>query len=126
MEGKARARKARRSREARDRKGRGSGMEMRENTDRQTLTLSFSGELDHHGVRDALRRIGLAIDVTLPCALILDLGGVTFMDSSGIALILRSQQKMRLNGGTALVRNVPPQARRVLEAAGISRLVSIQ
>lgn len=126
MEGKARARKARRSREARDRKGRGSGMEMRENTDRQTLTLSFSGELDHHGVRDALRRIGLAIDVALPCALILDLGGVTFMDSSGIALILRSQQKMRLNGGTALVRNVPPQARRVLEAAGISRLVSIQ
>ena len=105
---------------------RDSAMEMREKTENRTLSLSFSGEVDHHGVRDALRKIEFAIDAALPRILILDLDGVTFMDSSGIALILRSQQKMRLDGGTTLVRNVPPQARRVLEAAGINRLISIQ
>ena len=56
----------------------------------------------------------------------LDLAGVTFMDSSGIALILRAQQRMQLLDGSLLVRNVPQQARRVLDAAGIGRLVTIR
>ena len=58
--------------------------------------------------------------------LVLDLAGVTFMDSSGIALILRAQQRMQLLDGSLLVRNVPQQARRVLDAAGIGRLVTIR
>ena len=56
----------------------------------------------------------------------MDLSGVTFMDSSGIALILRTQQKMQLLDGSMLVCNVPSQARRVLDAAGIGRLVTIR
>ena len=55
-----------------------------------------------------------------------ELAGVTFMDSSGIALILRAQQRMQLLDGSLLVRNVPQQARRVLDAAGIGRLVTIR
>ena len=94
-------------------------------TDRELL-LEFSGELDHHGARNALREVEIAIDAALPQSLILDFSGVTFMDSSGIALILRSQQRMRLMEGSVVLRNVPEQARRVLDAAGIGRLVSIQ
>ena len=48
------------------------------------------------------------------------------MDRSGIALILRAQQRMQLLDGSLLVRNVPQQARRVLDAAGIGRLVTIR
>ena len=51
---------------------------------------------------------------------------VTFMDSSGIALLIRSQQRMQLLEGSIIVRNVPRQAKRVLDAAGIGRLISIQ
>ncbi|MBQ6205731.1 MAG: anti-sigma factor antagonist [Oscillospiraceae bacterium] len=101
-------------------------MEIREKIGERTLLLSFSGEMDHHGVRDTLRRIDLAVDVALPQTLTLDFSGVTFMDSSGIALILRSQRKMRILEGNMILRNVPQQARRVLEAAGINRLVKIQ
>ena len=57
---------------------------------------------------------------------VLDMGGVTFMDSSGIALILRAQQRMQLLDGSLLVCNVPAQAKRVLDAAGIGRLVTIR
>lgn len=71
------------------------------------------GELDHHGARNALRELELSIDAALPKKLVLDLAGVTFMDSSGIALILRAQQRMQLLDGSLLVRNVPQQARRV-------------
>ena len=78
----------------------------------RNLLLELKGELDHHGA--------------LPRKLVLDLTGVTFMDSSGIALILRAQQRMALLDGSLLVRNVPQQARRVLDAAGIGRLVTIR
>ena len=94
-------------------------------TDR-TLLLELSGELDHHGAKGALRELELAIDAALPTRLVLDLEGVTFMDSSGIALILRAQQRMHLMDGSVLVCNVPAQAKRVLDAAGIGRLVTIR
>ena len=101
-------------------------MEMQVKSADRNLLLELSGELDHHGAKNALRELELAVDAALPRILVLDLAGVTFMDSSGIALILRAQQRMQLLDGSVLVRNVPSQARRVLDAAGIGRLVTIQ
>ena len=95
------------------------------NVDRNLLLL-FSGEMDHHGARNALREVEMAIDAALPRKLVMDFSGVTFMDSSGIALILRAQQRMQLLEGGILVCNVPAQAKRVLDAAGIGRLVTIR
>ena len=92
----------------------------------RNLLLELSGEVDHHGAKDAIRQLELAVDAALPRQLVLDMAGVTFMDSSGIALILRAQQRMQLLDGSLLVCNVPPQARRVLDAAGIGRLVTIR
>ena len=92
----------------------------------RNLLLELSGEIDHHGARDAMRELELAVDAALPKKLVLDITGVTFMDSSGIALILRAQQRMRLLDGSILVCHVPEQAKRVLDAAGIGRLVTIR
>ena len=92
----------------------------------RNLLLKLRGEIDHHGARTAMRDIERAIDAVLPKKLALDFSGVTFMDSSGIALILRVQQRIQLLDGSLLVCNVPQQARRVLDAAGIGRLVPIR
>lgn len=89
------------------------------------LLLSISGELDHHGARAAMSAISARIDVALPAECVLDMSGVTFMDSSGIAVILKTQRRMAELSGSFSVENVPPQAMRVLDAAGIGRIVSI-
>ena len=101
-------------------------MEIRARDANRELLLEFSGDIDHHGARNALKEVEMAIDAALPRLLILDFSGVTFMDSSGIAQILRSQQRMQLLEGSVVLRNIPAQARRVLDAAGIGRLVSIK
>ena len=101
-------------------------MEMQATSADRNLLLEFRGELDHHGARNALRDLEMAVDAALPKVLVLDMSGITFMDSSGIALILRAQQRMQLLDGSILVCNVPAQARRVLDAAGIGRLVTIK
>ena len=101
-------------------------MEIRARDNERELLLELSGEIDHHGARNALKEVEMAIDAALPRLLTLDFSGVTFMDSSGIALILRSQQLMQRLDGSVVIRNRPAQAKRVLDAAGIGRLVSIK
>ena len=101
-------------------------MEINAKTADRNLLLELSGEIDHHGARNAIRELELAVDTALPKKLVLDMTVVTFMDSSGIALILRAQQRMQLLDGSLLVCNVPQQAKRVLDAAGIGRLVTIR
>jgi len=101
-------------------------MEIRSQSTDRNLLLEFEGELDHHGAKDAIREMELAIDAVLPRKLVLDFQDVSFMDSSGIALILRAQQRMQHLDGSLLVCHVPQQAKRVLDAAGIGRLVKIR
>ena len=55
----------------------------------------------------------------------LDLNALSFMDSSGIALLLKLKKRMQYVGGTLEVQNTPPQAHRVLVGAGIDRLIPI-
>jgi stage II sporulation protein AA (anti-sigma F factor antagonist) len=90
------------------------------------LTVYLTGELDHHAVRGAMAAIEEQITRFLPARCELDLAGVTFMDSSGVAVILKTSRRMREIGGYTEVVHVPPQSLRVLSAAGVTRLVPIQ
>ena len=91
-------------------------------TDRELL-LEFSGEMDHHGARNALKEVEIAIDAALPRSLILDFAGVTFMDSSGIAVVLGAQRNLLGAGQTFCVIRTPPSAMRIFKAAGIQKRV---
>lgn len=89
------------------------------------LTLFLQGELDHHEAAAALRRISRTLDDYLPRDCVIDLGGLTFMDSSGIALILKLSRLMTETGGRAWVENAGKQPLKVIDASGIDRLVRI-
>ena len=89
------------------------------------LTIALSGEIDHHAARELMAQLDQAIAERLPAQLVLDLSGVTFMDSSGIAVLLRSLRQMGHTGGSLRAVNIPAQARKVLDAAGIGRLISL-
>lgn len=90
------------------------------------LVVQLYGELDHHAAREVMGEVDRHLDVALPQRTELDLSGVTFMDSSGIAVILRLYKRMQNLDGRLKVTHVPPQAMRVLKAAGIGRVVAIE
>ncbi len=92
----------------------------------RNLILQLHGELDHHAAKEAMIELDRYLDVALPVFTELDLGGVTFMDSSGIAVILRLYKRMRNLNGSMRVTHVPPQALRVLKAASIGSVVRIE
>lgn len=87
------------------------------------LTVSLSGELDHHGAKQVMGELDRRMDRELPRRLSIDMGGVTFMDSSGIAVLLRAHRRMTQLQGSMTVSNVPPQAQRVFQAAGLHRII---
>ena len=93
--------------------------------DNGKLTIFLYGELDHHAARSAMKAISDLIDRELPRRVVLDFGGLSFMDSSGIALILKAKRIMELRFGELWVEHPNRQVLRVLEASGIGELVPI-
>lgn len=101
-------------------------MEVLTRTNGREMTLAIRGELDHHGAHDAMRQIEYSLDAALPSTLTLDFSGVSFMDSSGIAVVLRAHRRMTTLGGSLVVTGVGAQAQKVFDAAGVPRLVTIK
>ncbi len=89
------------------------------------LNLYLQGELDHHEARSAMVRIEQMIDEYLPRDCAVDMSGLTFMDSSGIAVILKIAKRLNQMGGRAWFENPSVQPLRVIDASGIDRIVRI-
>ena len=87
------------------------------------LSVLLEGERGHHEALSALRSLEETISQQSPSRLELDFSGVSFMDSSGIALVVQSARQMGAIGGSLTVRGVSRQAMRVFDAAGIPRIV---
>ena len=91
----------------------------------EVLTCRLEGELDHHSARPAMKAIEQAMEETLPRLCVLDMAGLSFMDSSGIALILKAHKLARAGGGEVRVEHPSRQVLRVMETSGIERIVPI-
>lgn len=90
------------------------------------MTLTLSGEIDHHAAKQAMRTISEKFESYLPGACTLDFRDVTFMDSSGIAIVIFSVRRMRELGGKVSLTNVQPQPMKVFQAAGIEQIAEIK
>ena len=100
-------------------------MEMKYKAENRQLTITLTGELDHHAAKGLMEAIDRCMEQNLPVKTLLDLGGRTFMDSSGIAVVLRAKRRMEALAGALVVVNIPRQAARVLETAGLDRYVDL-
>ena len=95
-------------------------------TDGEECVFFVSGELDHHSVRSIREEIDTAVTEQQPSKLALDFREVTFMDSSGIGLILGRCKVMCGIGGTTVVWSPPHHIKRVMRLSGIERLARIE
>ena len=91
----------------------------------QALTVQIIGEVDHHAANSLMSQLTQKLDTALPGSLELDMSKVTFMDSSGIAVVLRTWKRMCQLGGSMRLQNVPSYAAKVLKAAGVDKLLEM-
>ena len=89
------------------------------------VIVYMKGELDHHAAKGAMDYIESTIDLHLPMQLIVDLSGLSFMDSSGFGVLMAAYRAMRAIGGKVLVQNAPAQAMKVLRATPLDAFMKI-
>ena len=89
------------------------------------LYAFLDGEIDHHTAAEMRSVIDDALVQGVPKELVLDFTGVTFMDSSGIGLVMGRCKLMNELGGTVTVKNPPNYIRKVMRLSGIDRIATI-
>jgi stage II sporulation protein AA (anti-sigma F factor antagonist) len=90
------------------------------------LTVALTGEIDHHCAKHYIKAIGAKIDSYTPEECILDFSEVSFMDSSGLGLIMGRYSVIKELGGDMTVWNPSRETRAILNLAGMERLVRIE
>ena len=90
------------------------------------LVAMLSGEIDHHHAREIRESVDFAVREQLPPVVVLDFRNVTFMDSSGIGLIIGRAHLLEETGGTLEVHNPSAQIRKVMRLSGADRYAVIR
>ena len=92
--------------------------------DEVSVRAYISGEIDHHNAAEIRNKIDEAVERAYPQILVLDFGAVSFMDSSGIGLVMGRYKLMKDLCGKVVIENAPHNIKKVMKMAGIEKLVS--
>lgn len=98
-------------------------MELNATRNGQTLTVTLNGELDHHSAETIRKTIDRMLSDNRICELLLDMKHVSFMDSSGLGVILGRYRMLSGRGGSVYVCNVTPNVDRIFKMSGIYSLI---
>lgn len=90
------------------------------------INVFLDGEIDHHSASLIRVSIDEAVIRKRPSLLVLDFDKVSFMDSSGIGLVMGRYKLMKSIGGKIIVQNLSPGAYKVMCLAGIERLGEVK
>ncbi len=90
------------------------------------LTVALTGEIDHHCAKHYIEAIASKIEAYTPDECILDFQDVSFMDSSGIAVVINALRSMTRIEGKLTLTGINNQPRKVFRASGIDKLVEIK
>ena len=101
-------------------------MQIRFDMDSAALYVRLCGEIDHHCAASLREGIDTAIYAHQPRTLVLDFSDVSFMDSSGIGLIMGRYRILHPLGGEIILQSPAPHICRVLRLAGMERLAVIR
>ncbi len=91
-----------------------------------SLTVVLTGEIDHHCAKQHIQAITAKIEAYTPQICILDFHEVTFMDSSGIAVVINALRNMQKIDGHLALAGLNPQPMRVFRTSGVDKLVNIK
>lgn len=90
------------------------------------LTVALTGEIDHHCAKGYIQSIAAKIEAYTPTMCVLDFKEVSFVDSSGIAVVINALRSMTQIEGTLVLEGIREQPMKVFKASGLDKLVQIK
>ena len=101
-------------------------MEIQTQLHRQSLVVRMHGELDHHNAVKVRQAVDTFLTRGVVRNLVLNLYGLSFMDSSGVGVILGRYRLIRKKGGRMALCRVPEAVRRVLHISGVPQVIPVE
>lgn len=98
-------------------------LQVKVETKQGVLIIHLKGELDHHTADGLRQEIEDALDRTRARHLILHAKGLTFMDSSGVGVIIGRYKRVAAAGGKIIVTGLNPLIRRIFEISGLFKIL---
>ena len=90
------------------------------------LLCELSGEIDHHTAKPTRQKIDEKILDGRPKTVILDFSAVSFMDSSGIGLILGRVESCEKIGATLVIRGLSGRVGKLIRMSGVGKIKCIK
>lgn len=95
-------------------------------TNGSVVIAYIEGEIDHHNAPVLRERIDSAIEKSRPKLLQIDFSAVSFMDSSGVGLVMGRYKKVARIGGEVEVLNLSRSAERIMKLSALEQFVKIK
>ena len=89
------------------------------------LTIFLPGELDHHNAEEIRKRSDYLIDQNHIRYVIFDFKDTTFMDSSGIGVIMGRYKRIYMLGGEVCAVHTSERMKKILTMSGVTRIMQI-
>ncbi len=91
-----------------------------------TLYVKLMGDLDHHGTVKLRNELDQLILREERGEVVLDLGGISFMDSSGIGFLLGRYKLVKQQGGNLSAVQVKKPLMRIFKMSGITKIIQVE
>lgn len=92
---------------------------------RRKLIAELRGELDHHSAEPMRKEIDNRIRQDKPSVLRLDFRNVTFMDSSGVGLVMGRYRLLRSWDGKLELSGMSCTIRRIMQMSGMEKIAVV-
>ena len=89
------------------------------------LVFKITSEIDDHSVQEIRRRADYEMERYMPKKVIFDFNSVTFMDSSGIGLIIGRYKFAKMIGAKLEMTNLCSSVKKIFDMSGILRLIPV-
>lgn len=90
------------------------------------ITAYLADELDHHGAHRAIAYLDRLATLYPNDPIVLDLSRLTFMDSSGLAVVINFQRALGRSGRRLVVRGTPSHPMRIFRAAHLDKRIRFE
>jgi stage II sporulation protein AA (anti-sigma F factor antagonist) len=90
------------------------------------LCIRLSGELDHHSAEALRKQATEAIETYNIRHIILNLEDLSFMDSSGLGVILGRYKQIKQLNGEMVVCAISPAVQRLFDMSGLFKIIRLE
>ena len=92
----------------------------------KVLLVRLEGELDHHTAQELRGQIEHDLKSGQVKHIVLNLEHLSFMDSSGLGVILGRYKQVRANGGEMVVCAISAPVKRLFEMSGLFKIIRLE